>query len=259
VSSQAAAIETDTLTASVATATNSTAVTIDPTPKFYFKGDTQEMSVLADGAAVTATLNPSGWTGALTVRGNGYVAMDPVSGASGVSFHTGGAQNANTAYVNFSSPDFGTVINNSSEISFLLKSAYSFTERKALPASNQRSAFEVYDSTCSWYGFNTYTTAGGQLQLAFAAKGYSGVYTVPAGQEDVLFGKGVIVKIKITWTPTQFSLWINDKLIKTNNVSVPKTAVWSSTSAFTIGSRSARLSGGGYYSSDDTVAEFMMR
>jgi hypothetical protein len=216
------------------------------------------MSVLANGAGVAPTVHPAGWTGTLTVRGNGYVAMTPVSGTSGVSFHRGGAQNTNTAFVNFTSSNFGTVLNYSSEISFMLKSAYSFFERKNLGSSNQRSAFEVYDSTGSWCGFNTYTS-GGQLQFAFEAEGYAGVYTVPPGQEDVVFGKGDVVKIKITWDNTSFSLWVNGQLVKTNTISVPRNPVWNSTSAFTIGSRSARLAGGGYYSSDDTVAEFMIR
>jgi hypothetical protein len=235
------------------------AVTIDPTPKFHFKGTNAEMSVLADGASVHPTVVPAGWAGTLTVRGNGYVAMKPVSGTSGAAFHMGGAQNANTAFVNFGSSVFGTTLDNSSEISFLLNSAYSFAERKALPSSNMRSAFEIYAANGPWFCFNTYTTSAGELQFAFGANGYSGVYTVPPGTQDHVFGKGVTVKIKITWTSNSFSLWLNDTLVQTNTITIPKTPDWGSTSAFTIGSRSARLAGGGYYSSDDTVAEFTIR
>jgi hypothetical protein len=216
------------------------------------------MSVLADGAAVVPTVNPTGWTGAMTVRGNGYVAMDPVAGTDGAAFHTGGPQNTDTSYVNFTSSTFGTVFNNSSEISFLVKSAYSFADRQALPSSNMRSIFEIYDANGPWSNFNTYTTSG-QLQFGFGAKGYAGVYTVPAGTEDAVFGKGVTAKIKITWTANSFSLWVNDQMVQTNTISQPKSFTWNATSAFTIGARNANLSGGGYYASDDTIADFMMR
>jgi hypothetical protein len=208
---------------------------------------------------VTPTVVPAGWTGTLNVRGNGYVAMKPVTGTSGAAFHLGGPQNTNTAFVNFGSSVFGATLDNSSEISFMLKSAYSYAERKALPSSNMRSAFEIYDATGPWFCFSTYTSSVGELQFAFGARGYSGVYTVPSGTQDQVFGKDVTVKIKITWTSNSFSLWVNGTLVQTHTISVPKTPSWSSASAFTIGSRSARLAGGGYYSSDDTVAEFTIR
>jgi hypothetical protein len=251
-----------TLTATLGSSSRSLTETIDPTPKFSLKGNNVELSLLANGAIVVPSVAPSGWQGTLSVWGTGYTAFDPFSlGSDGMSFHTGGGQNANTSFVNFTGTPVGQVFQNSSEVSFLLKSAYSFTERKALPQSNVRAVFEVYDNTSSLYTFYTYTTSTGQLQFTFGAMGNLATYTVPAGTEDVVFGKGVVAKISVKWTsalPSSFSLYINGTLVQTNSGS-PKAASWTSLSALTIGSRSSRASGGGYYASDDSVAEFMVR
>jgi hypothetical protein len=52
---------------------------------------------------------------------------------------------------------------------------------------------------------------------------------------------------------------VNGQMVQTNSVTQPKSPTWGATSAFTIGARNVRLSGGGFYSCDDTVAEFLMR
>jgi hypothetical protein len=215
------------------------------------------MPSLVDSAAVTPVVLPTGWTGTLTVRGAGSVAFNP-SGA-GAAFLPGGNQGVDSAYVNFTSSTFGAVFNNSSEISLYLKSAYTFAERKALPSPNMRSAFEIYDANGSWWSLNTYTSTDNLLRIGFGAKGYAAVYAIPAGAEDTTFGKGVTMKLRITWDASSFSLWVNGTQVQTNSITQPKNPVWGATSAFTIGARNVRLSGGGYYSSDDTVAEFMMR
>jgi hypothetical protein len=161
--------------------------------------------------------------------------------------------------VNFSGGTaLGAIFDNASEISFLLKSAYSYSERKLLPSSNMRGAFEVFDDLGPWYNFSTYTNSTGALQFSFGARAYSGTYTVPAGQEDVVFGKGVVAKIRIKWSSSSFSLYVNGVRVQTNSLA-PKTPNWSSRSAFTIGSRSIRTGGGGYYSLDDTIADFIIR
>jgi hypothetical protein len=215
------------------------------------------MPNLVDSAAVMPVIAPTGWTGTLTVRGNGSVVMNATG--AGAAFLSAGEQNADSAYVNFTSSAFGTVFNNSSEISFYLRSAYTFAERQALPSSNMRSAFEIYDANGSWWSFNTYTSVDGSLRFGFGAKGFAAVYAVPAGTEDTVFGKGVTAKIRITWDSSSFSLWVNGQMVQTNAITQPKSPNWGSTSAFTIGARNVRLSGGGFYSCDDTVAEFMMR
>jgi hypothetical protein len=256
-SSVATLLENVTLTAAVNASTRATTVVIDPSPKFYLNCNSTELSALADGAAVTPSFAPPTWLGTLTVRGAGFVALDPIAGSGGCSFHGNGGQNADSAFVNFSAgTTLDQVFDNSSEIKFQLKSAYSFNERLLLTDS-MRGVFEVFDDQAPWYNFSTYTS-GGQLQFSFGARGFSGMYTVPSGQEDVLFGKGVVAKIRIKWNSSAFSLYVNDTLVQTNSLS-PKTPNWSAQSAFTIGSRSIRVGGGGYYPSDDTVAEFVIR
>ena len=253
----ASVVQTVTITGTLPAGSHSTSVKIDPTPKFFLKGNNKELSVLVNGANVYPTVNPPGWAGKLTVRGNGFLAFDPVTGSDGISAHPGGEQNTNTAFINFSGTALGPVFDSASEISFLLNSAYSFAERKLLPSPNQRAVFEVFDNSSSWYVFDTYT-ASGQLQFSFGAEGYCGIYTVPAGQEDLLFGKGVTMKVRITWTTTSVTLWINDKWSRSFNIQ-PKLPSWTSLSSFTIGSRSSRIATGGYYASDDSIAEFMIR
>jgi hypothetical protein len=185
--------------------------------------------------------------------------LDPIVGDGGCSFHRNGGQNVDTSFVNFSAgTTFGQVFENSSEISFSLKSAYSLAERQALAAPNMRSAFEVYDDVGPMFNFSTFTLSNGALQFGFGARGSGAVYTVAAGQEDALYGKGVVLKICVKWTPTAFSLYLNNVLAQTNSLSSRSTN-WSSQSAFTIGSRSIRNAGGGYDASDDTVAEFVVR
>ena len=73
-----------------------------------------------------------------------------------------------------------------------------------------------------------------------------------------MFGKGVTANIRIKWTPSNYTLYVNGVAVQTMTVS-PKTANWSARSALTIGSRSSRIGTGGYYASDDAIAEFTIR
>src|SRR5205823_7854557 len=134
----------------------------------------------------------------------GFVALAPVQGADGCSFHQNGAQNVNTSFVNFTGSAVGQVFDNSSEISFLLKSAHSYQERKALTTPNIRGVFEVFDSSTSMYFFGIQTISTGDLQFNYTAGGYAAAYTVPSGQQDAIFGKDVVAKIRIKWSPTGF-------------------------------------------------------
>jgi hypothetical protein len=251
-------LENVTITAAMNGSSKSTTVTIDPTPKFYLKGNNTELTVLTNGATVHPSAAPADWLATLTVRGVGYLAFDPVTGTSGFSLHRNGGQNTDTAFVNFTGSTFGGVFNTASEISFQIKSAYSFAERKLLPSSNSRAVFEIYDDTTSRNVFYTYASSTGPLQFYFGALGYTATYTVPAGQEDVVFGKGVTAKFRIKWTSNTYSLYVNGTRVQTMTV-LPKIANWSSRSALTIGSRSSRIGTGGYYASDDAIAEFMIR
>lgn len=251
------ALESVTISASLQGTSKSTVETIDPTPLFYFRGNTQEVSVLTNGAAVAPSVSPAGWLGSLTVRGAGYSAFAPVAGEDGVSFHLSGVQNTDVSFINFGGSGFGAVFGEASEISFLLKSSYSFAQRSALPYLNMRTAFEVFDASTSRYIFATYTT-GGRLYFVFGAQGFSTLYAIPSGQEDTIFGQGVVAKIRIAWISNSFNLYVNDTLVKTVAVS-PTVANWSALSTLTIGSRNSRIDNGGLYGLDDSIADFMIR
>jgi hypothetical protein len=251
------ALESATISASVQGSSKSTVETINPTPLFYFRGTTQEVGSLTNGASVAPSVCPAGWAGSLAVKGHGYVAFAPVTGSDGVSFHQSSAANADVSFINFGGTGFGPVFGAATEISFMLKSSYSFAERSALPYLNMRTAFELFDASTSRSLFATYTS-GGQLQFVFGALGMSALYAIPSGQEDQIFGKGVVAKIRITWSSNSFSLYVNDTLVRTVSIS-PRAANWSALSTLTIGSRNSRIAGGGLYASDDTIADLMIR
>src|SRR3954454_4904166 len=100
------------------------------------------------------------------------MAFDP-SATSGISFHQNGGQNSNTAFVNFSGAASAQVFGNSSEISFNLKSAHSFSERNLLPAPNMRGVFELCDSYGPFPCFSSSTTSTGTPQLKCGSGGSS--------------------------------------------------------------------------------------
>jgi hypothetical protein len=246
-----------TLTATIPTDKETLVVKIDPTPLFHLQGNTTEITSASNGAAVYPTTAPPAWRGALTERGSGSLSFVPTVGSSGVNFSQGGAQNVNAAFINFTGDGFGGLFDTDGEISFSLRSAYSFAERKVLPAPAYSFAFEVYDNTVPHFHFMSYVSSG-QLAFGYSTRGVSAFYIVPVGQEDVLFGRGVVANVRITWTSTTSSLYINNKLVRTATFA-PKVPVWSSISALTIGARSTRFATGGYYSSVDAIADFKVR
>jgi hypothetical protein len=256
-SATASVLESLTVSASLQGSSKSTVETLDPSPKFYFRGNNQEVSLLTNGAVVAPSVGATGLLGSLSVLGAGYMSFAPVTGGDGVSFAQSSAQNTNASFINFGGTGFASVFNTATEISFLLKSSYSFAERSALPSLNMRTAVEVFDASSSRFIFGTYT-ANGQLQFQFGALGFSALYAIPAGQEDVIFGHGVVAKIRIAWTANSFALYVNDTLVRSATVT-PAAANWSALSALTIGSRSTRIGGGGLYASDDSIADLMIR
>lgn len=255
-SSKASVLETATLTVRLLSYSKSTTITINPSTAFYFHGNYLELSSLYNGASVRPTA-PSNWLGTMYVRGSGYLAFDPVTSNNGISLHVGGSQNNNTAFVNFSGAEAGQIFHTQGEISFLLKSAHSFVSRQGLPQPNVRYAFAVYDDTRNQFGFYTYTSSG-RLVFAYTARGITTSYMVPAGQEDTLFGAGRVVNVRIAWSSSSCTLYLNDQAVRTSSF-MPLLPNWSAQSAFTIGASSIRASGGGYYSSDDAVGEVKVR
>jgi hypothetical protein len=250
-------VDTATITVTVQGQSATTTVTINPNPPFYLRGNTTEISALTNGGPVYPTAAPADLPGKLGVRGNGYLSFTPVTGSSGITFRTGGSQNTNTAFVDFTGASLGSFFDTEGEVSFVLKSGYTFAERQALASPNHRYAFEVHDGSSLQFAFVTYT-AGGKLTFVFTTRGISTIYTVPAGQEDRMFGQDVVAKIRFKWTASASELYINDALVRSSTF-MPIAARWSSISRMTIGAHTTLVTGGGNYALDDAIAEFKVR
>src|SRR5581483_5762058 len=194
----------------------------------------------------------------VVVRGTGTVTLPAAVNGNGMLFTTGGQQNSNTAFLQFSGAAVGNVFNvNQGDITFYLKSSYTFAARLALPSYNYRYAFDVNDGTNRLFNFGVYASSG-RLGFTYATGSTAAnSYRVPAGQEDATYGQGVIMKIRLVWNGTQNSLYVNDVLVQQANYT-KGTPSWGSASAFTIGATCPPLYGGGDYASDDAIAEFSM-
>lgn len=118
-----------------------------------------------------------------------------------------------------------------SEIAFSLKSSYSFKDRAALPSYNYRTVFDVLDANGSLMKFQT--EASSRLVFYFTLGGKSSYYHVPAGQEDALFGKDKILKVRLVWNGTSHSLYLNGTAVATfaNTDRAPN---WNNNSALVI-------------------------
>jgi hypothetical protein len=223
-------------------------------PVFHIAGSASEAASTMNGAAVTPTVGPAGFTGTLVVKGAGRVSYESMQNGSGVAFGTGGQQRSNTAFYSFTGAGVGDLFGSpSGEVSFLWKSRYTFAERKALPPYNYRTAFDVNDSV-NGRRFAVFVEAGSKLIFRWQAGSVRGSYSVPAGTEDALFGKGVVLHVRLRWTQTSREFYLNGA--KAGSVSTTAVAAtWGAASNFTIGAFS-QANGAGYYSSDDAVSDF---
>ena len=249
------------LTATLSGISRTATVTVVPAgtqAPFHLSGDVSELSGNGNGAIVTPSAAPSGLTGTLTVRGTGAASFAPAAVGDGVSFLQGGQQNQNSAFYSFTGSQVQNIFNlNQGEISFYLKSRYSFAGRKALPQNNSRWVFDAYDNNRELFYFmveSTSTRVMFQYQTGGTSSQY---YYLPAGQEDQLFGKDVVLQIKLEWDGAKNKLYLNGNLVRT--VSYTKaTPNWTSSSSFTVGSRDIHAYGGGFYSCDDILDDLQI-
>jgi hypothetical protein len=222
------------------------------TETFYIAGEQTEVSGLVNNAVVTPTIGPSG---TLVVKVIVTITFAPVQVGQGVTFGIGGQQNGNTAFYGFSGTQVGNIFNaNQGEISFYLKSKYTFAERLALPIYNYRFVFDVQDAASPLFKFYTFAMYG-RLQFCYATgQTNDECYYVPVGQEDTVFGKNTIMKVRLVWDGAQNFLYVNDSLVRTAayTKTIPN---WTSASTFLLGAKNS-IYGNGYYSSDDSIDEF---
>jgi hypothetical protein len=229
-------------------------------PTFYLQGNNTEILGTTNGSSVIPINAPVGLSGSLVVRGTGSVAFRPVVNGDGVAFAQGGPQNTNTAFVSFAGAPVGNVFNVSQgDLTFYVKSSYSFAQRVALPAANYRLVFDVYDSTGELFMFESVTLNGRLImQYRTGSRVSAGYYYVPVGQEDAMYGQGVVAKFRMTWDGSKNVLYWNDVQVATFGYT-PSTPNWGSSSSFVLGSTSLGFYNGGYYTCDDAIAEFQIQ
>jgi hypothetical protein len=218
--------------------------------KFLLHCNNTEIPDLKNGTTVTPTTGPNG---VLHVAGAGSAALDP----AGISFQKGGGQNTDTAYLLFKGADVARAF--TSEVSFNIRSNVSFSDRA--PAFTQpggwSGGFELWDGLHPVISFNMLAREwrSGESHLQFYhGVGLATTYTVPAGEEEKLFGKGVTARFRLAWDPHSYSLFINDQLVEKSEY-VGGAPVPSASSFLIIGARAA-MSKMGYYASADSISEF---
>jgi hypothetical protein len=258
-----ASTQTVQLTASLNNTSASATLTVNPPAAtgaiFYLNGNNTELPNLTAGAAVMPRAVPAGVTGSLVMRGSGSVTFSPFVNGGGMTLGKAGAQQANTAFVNFTGGSaLGSVFNSRrGDLTFYVQSNHSLAERVAMGIPSF--VFDVGDGVTQRLYFFSITGQGGRLAFDYrVGSDVAQRYTAPVGTEDQLLGKGVTAKFRLTWDGSRVTLYINDQAV-VNAGYVPVDASWNATASFALGSTSLLFYGGGYYTCDDGIAEFQMR
>jgi hypothetical protein len=231
-----------------------TATPVGPQPLFLLHADATEVSGVSNGATITPTTGPPGVTGTVVVQGAGSVNFTAAQSGNGVYF-LNCCTNSNSAYYKFTGAGVGSIFNASQgQVSFYLKSRYSFAQRQTSAAA-PRYTFDVRDDNTNNHLFFFQTDASyGSLVFGYRAGGNNQFYFVPAGTEDALFGAGVIAKVTMVWGGGVTKLYLNDKLVQTAS-DTTASPNWTSASNFDIGAYEY-LTFGGFNTNDDIIDEF---
>jgi len=201
------------------------------------------------GATVTPASSPASMTGKLVVNGTG--AVNFVAG-SGVYF-TNCCTNSNNAFYRFTGAGLNNVFNIPvGQISFTLKSRYSYAQRQA-SAATARYAFDARDANGHKFYFQTQVTSGA-LVFTYMVGGVAQYYYAPKGTEDQLFGNGVSLNVAVKWDGKTTTLLLNGAAVK-SSAYAPLAASWTSASIFDFGGYEY-LTYGGYNSLDDFIRDF---
>ena len=253
--------QTVTVTASLSGLTKTLAITVLPpgAPLFRLAGEPSELQGgPVNNATVVPAINTVPLLGKLIIAGSGTATFASAYLGNGVRFGQTGAQNQNTAFYRFTGTALANLLGrNQGDISFYLKSAYSFAERSANASDNIRWIFDAHDETARRFTFCVLVSGGRLLFLYQIAGSLLQTYPIPPGQEDLVFGKSVIAKIRLHWDGSGVNLFVNDISVRSG----PYTSVnanWTAAS-FTIGAVESRQGVAGYYASDDLIDEFEIR
>ena len=222
------------------------------TTTFQLKGEPTELLGVAGGSTFNPPIGPQG---TLVVAGTGVVEFGPVGAATGVAFRPGGWQANDIAYYSFGGQAVGSIFNvNGGDVTFLLKSRSSFANRQL---GYSKWVFDVYDAGQNLFTFYVATNSG-TLSFNYRAGGVvTNSYVVPPGQEDAMFGSGVVLKVRVAWNGSRVYLYLNDALVQTRTYA-PVVPTWTAASSFVIGTRQDLTYGAGYFSWDDWVSQLVV-
>jgi hypothetical protein len=226
-----------------------------PQPVLLLHADASEASGVIDGSIVTPSIAPSGFSGTVVKNGSGSVNFAPAEVGNGVYF-LNCCTNTNNAYYKFTGAAVGNIFNASQgQISFYLKSRYSFAQREASAAS-PRYAFDARDGNGKHLFFFYTQVVSGYLQFTYVVGGEAQDYFVPRGTEDTLFGIGVILGVTLTWSSSGLNLSLNATQVGSHPYT-PSTPNWTAASNLDLGAYEYSTVGG-YNELDDIIDEFQV-
>jgi hypothetical protein len=188
------------------------------------------------------------------VNGTGSVHYTPVHFRNGVYF-LNCCKNTNNAYYHFTGTGVGRAFNvNQGQITFYLKSRYSFMQRMN-SAAQPRYTFDVRDGNGNHLFYFLTQVTNGVLYFTYLIAGTGQYYWVPQGTEDSVYGPNAVpLQVTMSWNNGAAHLYLNGRLVKSS----PYTRVtpnWTAASNFDLGAHEY-LTFGGYNVSDDVIAEF---
>jgi len=223
------------------------------TPLLLLHADSSEVNGITNGSTVTPTIAPAGFTGSVVLNAGGSVNFAPAQTGNGVYF-LNCCSNSSNAYYKFTGAALGSIFNTGQgQISFYLKSRYSFAQRQASAAA-PRYAFDVRDGNGQHLFYFFTMVSSGYLLFEYEIAGASWYYYVPKGTEDALFGNGVILQVTLSWNGTAANLYFNGTLMK-SIAYTPPSPNWTSAAVFDLGAYEYSTFGG-YNISDDLIDEF---
>jgi uncharacterized protein (TIGR03790 family) len=229
-----------------------TASTVTNSTVLLLHADASEVSGVTNGSIVTPSTTPPGFTGTVVVKGTGSTNFTPGQVGNGVYF-LNCCSNTNNAYYKFTGATLGNIFNvNQGQISFYLRSRYTFAQRQA-SAATARYAFDVRDANGHLFYFLTVVSSG-RLIFSYNVGGGAQFYYVPKGTEDTLFGNGVNLQAAISWNGSVCQLYLNNALVQSSSYTKP-VPNWTAASNFDLGAYEY-LTYGGYNVSDDVIDEF---
>jgi len=215
--------------------------------------DPSELSNTENNATVTPSIAPAGVSGALVLHGDGAAHFEATQSGGGIYFSKC-CDNSSSAYYEFNGASVGTIFDtNQGQVSFNLTSRSTVAQRMA--AGVTQSVYDVRDQDPNnhLYGFSI-GVAGGSLAFNYTVNNVPQTYYAPKGTEEALFGKGVSLKVSISWDGSNMKLYLNGKLAQSASYSKPSPN-WSDASTFAIGAYK-NLDLGGFNACDDVIGAF---